>query len=279
MATFNIDSLEKRNMVISYVKDSRDNFTAKHIEKLKTDEPLYHMISYKDFINMFLSNKNNYFIYKITIEEQIDSYTITMHYNYMENKNGTHLFAPSFNIFKVKKRVYDNSSFSEVINLEKTTLEESEKDNLSKMEIIKNDIIDAESRIKPTVEKILDDYFDIGLSIDFDNYPITKQEFINYVKNNPLYIRTYIMQYSYKVSYILKGSLSMALVFSLSILITLITKDISLYTYISYVLLLLSISGGILSIGMIEKGLHDLEKSDRVVSLYPTRKRKKESKI
>ena len=147
------------------------------------------------------------------------------------------------------------------------------------MEIIRNDIVDTESRIKPTVEKILDDYFDIGLSIDFDNYPITKQEFINYVKNNPLYIRTYIMQYSYKVSYILKGSLSMALVFSLSILITLITKDISLYTYISYILLLLSISGGILSIGMIEKGLHDLEKSDSVVSLYPTRKRKKESKI
>ena len=147
------------------------------------------------------------------------------------------------------------------------------------MRIIKSDIVDAENRIKPAVEKILDDYFDIGLSIDFDNYPITKQEFINYVKNNPLYIRTYIMQYSYKVSYILKGSLSMALVFSLSILITLITRDISLYTYISYILLLLSISGGILSIGMIEKGLHDLEKSDSVVSLYPTRKRKKESKI
>ena len=262
MAKFIINSVGKNRLVLSYASVDPDNFYTKLLDRLKKNEDESVTISYSAFTEVFLSNKNNYNIYKITREKDGDNYIITMHYNYIENKNGVHIFAPSVNTFIVKQSVLDETGLNNIINFEKESLEVIEQSVLNKMNEEKVKIYDIEHRIRPNVEEILSDFFDIGLSIDFNRYDISKQEFIEYIKNNPLYIRKYIMEYSYHISTALKTSAVCSALFSIEIIVTLVTKNVTLLSYISYVLFTLSVTGGVVSLALIEKGLNEIKKCE-----------------
>ena len=262
MAKFIINSVGKNRLVLSYASVDPDNFYTKLLDRLKKNEDESVTISYSAFTEVFLSNKNNYNIYKITREKDGDNYIITMHYNYIENKNGVHIFAPSENTFIVKQSVLDETGLNNIINFEKESLEVIEQSVLNKMNEEKVKIYDIEHRIRPNVEEILSDFFDIGLSIDFNRYDISKQEFIEYIKNNPLYIRKYIMEYSYHISTALKTSAVCSILFSIEIIVTLVTNNVTLLSYISYVLFTLSVTGGVVSLALIEKGLNEIKKCE-----------------
>ena len=69
------------------------------------------------------------------------------------------------------------------------------------------EIYDLNNRILPEVLLIIDDCYNKNIQIDFNNYSITRKEFIEYINNNKLYIAQFILQNSNKYNIIVKSSL------------------------------------------------------------------------
>ena len=256
MANFKIESITDREVKVSFHPLEREVFPLKKGKESSS----FLVCSYLDFYKLFLSDNKNYHIYQIDEDILGDDTIITLHYKYVENKNGNHLFADTAKTISVKTAIFESSKLKQLVLEEKESLILN-KDLIDYQNtILSEEIVTLNNRIQPGVLNIIDDFFSGKDTIDFNDYHITKEEFIKYIRRNPFYIRKYILSYEDKLSDILRCSLSVGSIFSLTIIIGLITNNINLATYLSSMLALFGIATSIYTYAYIEKQLHDLKR-------------------
>ena len=272
MTNFKIESISDREVKVSCDPIEKDIFPLKKSKETSS----FFVFSYLDFYKTFLSDNKNYHIYEIEDETLGDDTIIKLHYKYIENRNGNHLFLDVLKTVLVKTTIFEDSLLKQLVEEEKQNLLLNRSLIDYQNKIVSTDINDINNRIQPGVLNIIDDFFTGKDRIEFSDYNITKDEFIRYIRHNPFYIRKYILSYEDKLSTLLRCSLSISSIFSLTVLMGLITHDVNLATYLSSTLTVFGLSASIYTYVYIEKQLHELKR--RTVSIERERTKKSHHK-
>lgn len=222
MAKMYIKDISSNGLCIEYNALDLDYFIQCYFKKNKNNILNF---SISDFINIFLRDNNNYHVNNIKLKDyDDDNYNILINYKYIENKNGTHIFADASNELIVDREMFDNSQFRDIIYDEMHKLNKI-KDLINKYNAVRYyEIHDLNNRILPEVLLIIDDCYNKNIQINFNNYNISQQEFIEYINNNKLYIAQFILQNCNKYNIIMKSSLISAYISFIGALSTVINN-------------------------------------------------------